>query len=97
MLTSRYEGKSRPLHRTPNISFLLRDVFSEAYFAIAYTVHLLSINSLSEDVNNLPAQYPTCNAARVLRDCKHPHHVRVKIPAREFLILLALKQVCVWR
>jgi hypothetical protein len=48
MLTSCYEGKLRPLHLTPNISFLLRDVFSESYFAIAYTVHLLSVKSLLE-------------------------------------------------
>jgi hypothetical protein len=53
------------------------------------------MNSLSGDANTLLAQYPTCNAARVFRDCRHPHHVRVKIPAREFLIILALKQVCV--
>jgi hypothetical protein len=30
MFTLRYEGKLRPLHVTPNISPLLRDVFSEA-------------------------------------------------------------------
>jgi hypothetical protein len=95
MLTSCYEGKVRPLHLTPNISFVLRDIFCEACFAIAYTVHLMSINSFSGDVNNMREQYSSCNTTRVVHDCRHPHHFRVKLPAMEYLILLALKQLWV--